>query len=84
MPFTVEERKELIAIKGIGNTFVTRLEEMGLDILLGNNVNHIFRRAYFLSSSANKFSGCTVLFCKDSKSIRKYKCFQLFLFIASY
>lgn len=31
MPFTAEERKELIAIKGIGNTFVTRLEEMGLD-----------------------------------------------------
>lgn len=33
MPFTVEERKELIAIKGIGNTFVTRLEEMGLDTI---------------------------------------------------
>lgn len=31
MPFTTEERKELTAIKGIGNTFVTRLEEMGLD-----------------------------------------------------
>lgn len=28
--FTPEERKELTAIKGIGNTFVTRLEEMGL------------------------------------------------------
>ncbi len=31
MPFTTEERKELTAIKGIGNTFVTRLKEMGLD-----------------------------------------------------
>lgn len=31
MPFTTEERKELTAIKGIGNTFVTRLEEMELD-----------------------------------------------------
>ncbi len=30
MPFTAEERKELTAIKGIGNTFVTRLEQMGL------------------------------------------------------
>lgn len=29
MPFSEEERKE--AIKGIGSTFVTRLEQMGLD-----------------------------------------------------
>lgn len=33
MPFTAEERKELTAIKGIGNTFVTRLEQMGLDTI---------------------------------------------------
>lgn len=31
MPFTIEERKELTALKGIGDTFVNRLEEMGLD-----------------------------------------------------
>lgn len=33
MPFTKEERKELTAIKGIGDTFVTRLEQMGLDTM---------------------------------------------------
>lgn len=31
MSFTIEERKELTAIKGIGNTFVLRLEQMGLN-----------------------------------------------------
>ena len=31
MPFTIEQRKELTAIKGIGDTFVTSLEQMGLD-----------------------------------------------------
>lgn len=30
MKFTPEERKELTAIKGIGDTFVSRLEQMGL------------------------------------------------------
>lgn len=30
MLFTKEQRKELTAIKGIGDTFVTRLEQMGL------------------------------------------------------
>lgn len=33
MLFTKEQRKELTAIKGIGDTFVTRLEQMGLDTI---------------------------------------------------
>lgn len=29
MAFAKEEREELLAIKGVGNTFIDRLEEMG-------------------------------------------------------
>ncbi|ATA93003.1 recombinase RecA [Capnocytophaga canimorsus] len=31
MSFTTQQRKELTALKGIGDIFVTRLEQMGLD-----------------------------------------------------
>ncbi|MGB4810917.1 MAG: hypothetical protein WBP13_00335 [Methylophilaceae bacterium] len=30
MAFSADERKALLALKGVGNTVITRLEEMGL------------------------------------------------------
>lgn len=54
MPFTPEEIKELTAIKGIGNTFVTRLEEMGFDTvekLANTSVESILQRGTELTGS---------------------------------
>ena len=31
MPFSLEERTALLALKGVGPTVVTRLEQMGID-----------------------------------------------------
>lgn len=33
MPFSSDERKALLALKGVGNTVISRLEEMGYDSL---------------------------------------------------
>ena len=65
MPFTKEERKELTAIKGIGDTFVTRLEQMGLDTMekLANASVE-----YILSSGA-ELTGSTCY--KNSPQARK-------------
>ena len=33
MPFSLEERTALLALKGVGPTVITRLEQMGIDSL---------------------------------------------------
>ena len=34
MPFPIEERKALLALKGVGPTVIARLEQMGFESLL--------------------------------------------------
>ncbi|WP_395599780.1 helix-hairpin-helix domain-containing protein [Pseudomonas sp. B19125] len=48
MPFSLEERTALIALKGVGPTVITRLEQLGIDSLevLGkSNVSDILAQA---------------------------------------
>jgi hypothetical protein len=48
MPFSLEERTALLALKGVGPTVITRLEQMGiesLDTLSQSNVGDILAQA---------------------------------------
>lgn len=48
MPFSLEERTALLALKGVGPTVITRLEQMGiasLDELSNSDVNDILAQA---------------------------------------
>ncbi|PPA04489.1 Pathogenicity locus [Pseudomonas sp. MWU12-2312b] len=48
MPFSLEERTALLALKGVGPTVITRLEQMGIESLaeLGkSNISDILTQA---------------------------------------
>ena len=54
MPFSLEERTALLALKGVGPTVVTRLEQMGIDSMdvLGKaDVSDILAQASAASGS---------------------------------
>lgn len=54
MPFSLEERTALLALKGVGLTVVTRLEQMGIDSMdvLGKaDVSDILAQASAASGS---------------------------------
>lgn len=65
MSFTKEERKELTAIKGIGDTFVTRLEQMGL-----GNVEKLAQSSWeYIVEQGAEITGSTCY--KNSPQARK-------------
>ena len=54
MPFSIDERKALLALKGIGPTVISRLEEMGYDSLAqlaSANTQHIVSQAAAITGS---------------------------------
>ncbi|NVH60485.1 helix-hairpin-helix domain-containing protein [Pseudomonas simiae] len=54
MPFSLEERTALLALKGVGPTVVTRLEQMGIDsmdVLRKADVSDILAQASAASGS---------------------------------
>ena len=54
MPFSEEEKRSLLSEKGIGETILTRLEEMGLDdvkILATTNPDFILQRGAEITGS---------------------------------
>ena len=54
MPFSEDEKRSLLSQKGIGETILTRLEEMGLDdvkILATTNPDFILQRGAEITGS---------------------------------
>ncbi|MBF0932455.1 MAG: recombinase RecA [candidate division SR1 bacterium] len=55
MAFTKEEREELLAIKGVGNIFINRLEEMGfgsVEKLKNTSIEQIVTRGAEITGSS--------------------------------
>lgn len=79
MPFSPTEHTALLALKGVGPTVITRLEQMGIDslaVLSKANINDILARASAAAGStcwknspqARASITAAVQFAKDSQA----------------